>query len=98
MIKNRTQRFELVWVKNFVGISVMSCANAYGFPLYGFGACNFLFDSLTVKVMLYWWSELMETNCQSLDGEVGQNPFLSSAGVADRDEREQLPVGMEKLA
>ena len=40
----------------------------------------------------------METNCQSLDGEVGQNPFLSSAGVADQDEREQLPVGMEKLA
>ena len=40
----------------------------------------------------------METNCQSSDGEVGQNPFLSSAGVADRDEREQLPVGMEKLA
>ena len=24
----------------------MSYANAYGFPLYGFGACNFLFDSL----------------------------------------------------
>ena len=29
-----------------MGISVMSCVNADGFPLYGFGACNFLFDSL----------------------------------------------------
>ena len=36
-----------------MGISVMSCANVDGFPLYGFGACNFLFDSLTVKVTLY---------------------------------------------
>ena len=66
----------------------MSCVNADGFPLYGFGACNFLFDSLIVKV----------THCQSLDGEVDQNPFLSLARVADRDEREQLPVGMERTA
>ena len=71
------------WVRNFVGISVKSCVNANGFPLYGSGACNFLFDSLTVKVTVYWWSELMETHCQSLDGEVSQNPFLSSARVAD---------------
>ena len=40
----------------------------------------------------------MEIHCQSLDGEVGQNPFLYSTGVANYDEREQLPVGMERLA
>ena len=36
-----------------MGILVISCVNADWFPLYGFGACNFLFDSLIVKVTGY---------------------------------------------